>query len=220
MTKPPYNRIETLNLQPYNDSFVAQKILYTQFQIFRRAAFPRWWNASASSTPVGGGSSSAADKALQEHFGCSLRMRASILWPFTQGFWTFPVAMESGLIPPDMPRARSIVMSCIPNEIVLLAYYIAAINIEEAYHPWWPESRINVSRHLPDGYFHGLNENGWQDRWPSWKCRYVEEQKRRTFASLSIRPIQLSAGQNPNATAIDLKYPNLDKRIAAATYQY
>src|SRR5690606_34956807 len=56
-----------------------------------------------------------------------------ILDPFT-GTGTFMVRLlQSGLIPPEAAK-RKFREELHANEIVLLAYYIAAINIEEAYH--------------------------------------------------------------------------------------
>ena len=76
----------------------------------------------------------SADAAIQAHFGTRLAdQNVHILDPFT-GTGTFPVRLiETGLIPPDkLPYKYRHEMHA--NEIVLLAYYIAAINIEEAFH--------------------------------------------------------------------------------------
>lgn len=77
----------------------------------------------------------AADASLRSHFGGqSLSDEGvSILDPFT-GTGTFLVRLlQCGLIrPEDLRRKYAEEMHC--NEIVLLAYYIAAINIESAFH--------------------------------------------------------------------------------------
>ena len=76
----------------------------------------------------------SADAALQEHFGTRLADKnVHILDPFT-GTGTFPVRLiETGLIPADkLPYKYRHELHA--NEIVLLAYYIAAINIEESFH--------------------------------------------------------------------------------------
>lgn len=76
----------------------------------------------------------SADEALRNEFGQGLADDGvHILDPFT-GTGTFLVRLlQSGLIPPEAAK-RKYPQELHANEIVLLAYYIAAINIEEAYH--------------------------------------------------------------------------------------
>ena len=76
----------------------------------------------------------SVDSVLIKEFGKSLSAEGvNILDPFT-GTGTFVVRLlQSGLIKPeDLSRKFSTELHA--NEIVLLAYYIAAINIEETYH--------------------------------------------------------------------------------------
>ena len=76
----------------------------------------------------------SADVALQKEFGVRLAdEHVHILDPFT-GTGTFLVRLlQNGLIPPEkLPYKYAHELHA--NEIVLLAYYIAAINIEAAYH--------------------------------------------------------------------------------------
>lgn len=76
----------------------------------------------------------SADEALRKEFGVGFTDQGvHVLDPFT-GTGTFMVRLlTSGLIrPEDIARKYSDELHC--NEIVLLAYYIAAINVEEAYH--------------------------------------------------------------------------------------
>ncbi len=76
----------------------------------------------------------ATNQALQRHFDASLTDEGvMVLDPFT-GTGTFVVRLlQSGLIKPD-DLLRKYTSELHANEIVLLAYYIAAINIEAAYH--------------------------------------------------------------------------------------
>ncbi|HEL4111155.1 TPA: DEAD/DEAH box helicase [Stenotrophomonas maltophilia] len=76
----------------------------------------------------------SADEVLRKEFGQGLADEGvHILDPFT-GTGTFMVRLlQSGLIPPEAAK-RKFQGELHANEIVLLAYYIAAINIEEAYH--------------------------------------------------------------------------------------
>ncbi len=76
----------------------------------------------------------SVNDALQQEFGASLSDKGvHVLDPFI-GTGTFMVRLlQSGLIQPkDLPYKYENELHA--NEIVLLAYYIAAINIEETYH--------------------------------------------------------------------------------------
>lgn len=75
----------------------------------------------------------STDQALAKHFGTSLSDEGvHIFDPFT-GTGTFIVRLlQSGLIKPD-DLLRKYVSELHANEIVLLAYYIAAVNIEAAF---------------------------------------------------------------------------------------
>jgi predicted helicase len=76
----------------------------------------------------------SADHALREEFGVGLTGEGvHVLDPFT-GTGTFIVRLlQSGLIAPH-DLARKYAKELHANEIVLLAYYIAAVNIEAAWH--------------------------------------------------------------------------------------
>ncbi|WP_239513995.1 type ISP restriction/modification enzyme [Streptosporangium sp. 'caverna'] len=76
----------------------------------------------------------STEQALAKHFGRSLSNEGvQIIDPFV-GTGTFPVRLlQSGLIKPE-DLQRKYASELHANEIVLLAYYIAAINIEAAFH--------------------------------------------------------------------------------------
>ncbi|MFD8967805.1 DEAD/DEAH box helicase [Streptomyces sp. NPDC059568] len=76
----------------------------------------------------------STDQALNRHFGRSLSDEGvHIIDPFA-GTGTFPVRiLQSGLVRPE-DLYRKYTSEIHANEIVLLAYYIAAINIEAAFH--------------------------------------------------------------------------------------
>ncbi|MBP0459590.1 DEAD/DEAH box helicase [Streptomyces montanisoli] len=76
----------------------------------------------------------ATEKALAKHLGRSLSDEGvQIIDPFV-GTGTFPVRLlQSGLIKPE-DLLRKYTRELHANEIVLLAYYIAAVNIEAAFH--------------------------------------------------------------------------------------
>ncbi|MFN6036030.1 MAG: DEAD/DEAH box helicase family protein, partial [Dolichospermum sp.] len=114
-----------------------QRIIIELYDKFFRAAFPRLVERlGIVYTPVEVVDFiiKSADFALKQEFGVGLTDEGvHVLDPFT-GTGTFMVRLlQSGLIKPeDLQRKFSYELHC--NEIVLLAYYIAAINIEESYH--------------------------------------------------------------------------------------
>lgn len=76
----------------------------------------------------------AVDDVLQEHFGASISDEGvHVLDPFT-GTGTFIVRLlQSGLIRPE-DLLRKYTLELHANELLLMAYYIAAINIEATFH--------------------------------------------------------------------------------------
>ncbi|MDT3397095.1 type ISP restriction/modification enzyme [Streptomyces sp. B1866] len=76
----------------------------------------------------------STEQALTKHFGRSLSdQNVHVIDPFV-GTGTFPVRLlQSGLIKPE-DLLRKYTRELHANEIVLLAYYIAAVNIEAAFH--------------------------------------------------------------------------------------
>ena len=201
-----------------DDPTARQKLIVELYDKFFKAAFPKMVERlGIVYTPVEVVDFiiRSADKALQEHFGCSLKDEGiHILDPFT-GTGTFPVRMmESGLIPPDMlPLKYRYELHA--NEIVLLAYYIAAINIEEAYHrvtgkPYQPFPGICLTDTFQ------MNENdGKIDIGLPENAERVEEQKRRDIRVIVGNPPYSVGQNNANDNNQNLKYPNLDRRIAA-----
>ena len=114
-----------------------QRIIIELYDKFFRAAFPRLVERlGIVYTPVEVVDFiiKSADFALKQEFGVGLSDEGvHILDPFT-GTGTFMVRLlQSGLIKPE-DLQRKFTSELHANEIVLLAYYIAAINIEESYH--------------------------------------------------------------------------------------
>ncbi|MDB9481900.1 damage-inducible protein, partial [Dolichospermum circinale CS-537/05] len=114
-----------------------QRIIIELYDKFFRAAFPRLVERlGIVYTPVEVVDFiiKSADFALKQEFGVGLTDEGvHVLDPFT-GTGTFMVRLlQSGLIKPE-DLQRKFTSELHANEIVLLAYYIAAINIEESYH--------------------------------------------------------------------------------------
>ncbi len=159
----------------------------------------------------------SADEALREHFGKGITDEGvHVLDPFT-GTGTFIVRLiQSGLIKPE-DLERKFRYELHANEIVLLAYYVAAINIEEAFH-----GRHGGNYEPFDGIVltdtFQMHEDDDQDELPGME-RFPENNERvKRQKELPIRVIvgnpPYSVGQTSgNDDNQNLKYPHLDKRI-------
>jgi predicted helicase len=160
----------------------------------------------------------SADEVLRAEFGASLSDQGvHVLDPFT-GTGTFIVRLlQSGLIrPEDLHRKYTTELHA--NELVLLAYYVAAVNIEETYHglasgeDYEPFPGII----LTDTFQSSENDDKYDDR------GIFGDNNERVKAqnALDIRVIignpPYSAGQDSaNDNNQNVKYPYLDSRIAA-----
>ncbi len=154
---------------------------------------------------------------LQEEFHTSLTNKnVHILDPFT-GTGTFITRLlQSGIIKKeDMLRKYKEEIHC--NEIVLLAYYIADVNIEAVYHDIMkPEHYENYDGICLTDTFQ-LNEHGDNDIFSKLFPENSERLRKQKEAPVRViigNP-PYSVGQNSaNDNARNLKYPHLDKRIA------
>ncbi|PZS90098.1 DEAD/DEAH box helicase [Stenotrophomonas maltophilia] len=156
----------------------------------------------------------SADDLMRKEFGQSLADDGvHILDPFT-GTGTFLVRLlQSGLIPPEAAK-RKYPQELHANEIVLLAYYIAAINIEEAYHgltggDYTPFDGIV----LTDTFQLGEGEGQFEEVFPENDKRAKKQQK--TDIRVIIGNPPYSVGQtSQNDQNQNIAYPKLDQRIA------
>lgn len=155
----------------------------------------------------------SADAALRKHFGESLASPGvQILDPFA-GTGTFLVRLiQSGLIDPEhLPHKFDHELHA--NEIVLLAYYIATINIETAYHAVTGDYRPFDGMILVDT-FQMTEENDLVDK------VVLPENNARAERQLA-QPIRVVVGNPPYSAQQDsendnnrnLNYPTLDERI-------
>lgn len=158
----------------------------------------------------------SVEEVMKSEFGTSLSDKdVHILDPFT-GTGTFIVRLlQSGIIKPaDLQRKFKTELHA--NEIVLLAYYIASVNIEETYH-----EIAGGTDYVP---FNGgvltdtfqLNEEPMQGSFESAlpeNSKNVEAQKKLKISVIISNP-PYSAGQgDANENNQNLDYPALDKRI-------
>ncbi|HBD1220988.1 TPA: DEAD/DEAH box helicase [Escherichia coli] len=195
-----------------------QQIIVQLYDKFFRNAFPRMTERlGIVYTPVEVVDFiiHSVNDVLKKEFGQTLADKGvHILDPFT-GTGTFITRLlQSGLIPSDK-LAYKFKNEIHANEIVLLAYYIAAINIEAVYH-----SITEESEYTP---FEGICLTDTFEMYE--KDDLVSEvlvdnsERRKRQKALDIRVIignpPYSSGQeSANDNNQNVKYPMLDKRIA------
>ena len=158
-------------------------------------------------------------KVLKKEFNRNLSdENVHILDPFT-GTGTFITRLiQTGLIEKEaLPRKYAKELHA--NEIVLLAYYIASINIENAYHDavgqengYKPFNGICLTDTFQLGETDGADEL-FSDMLPQNSERVMEQKKLPVRVIIGNPPY--SVGQkNANDNAQNQKYPRLDGRIA------
>ncbi|MBO1054384.1 MAG: DEAD/DEAH box helicase [Dolichospermum sp. DET73] len=224
-----------------------QRIIIELYDKFFRAAFPRLVERlGIVYTPVEVVDFiiKSADFALKQEFGVGLTDEGvHVLDPFT-GTGTFMVRLlQSGLIKPE-DLQRKFTSELHANEIVLLAYYIAAINIEESYHfltrsPLTPLKKGgNIEVPLDKGDLGGSSyqpfngivltdtfqmfENAGyllESIFPENNQRVINQKQRDITVIIGNPPY--SAGQaSENDGNKNLKYENLDQKIANSYAKY
>ena len=153
---------------------------------------------------------------LKEEFNTSLtEENVHILDPFT-GTGTFITRLlQSGLIrKEDMLRKYRNEIHC--NEIVLLAYYIADVNIESVYHDLMhPESyEMYDGICLTDTF--QMNEHGDNDifsqLFPENSERVLKQKKSPVRVIIGNPPYSIGQ-KSANDNAQNIRYPHLDSRI-------
>lgn len=159
----------------------------------------------------------ATDRILRKEFGkCLADEGVRILDPFT-GTGTFVVNLlqDEGLIPTEK-LLNKYVNEVYCNEILLLAYYIATINIEHAYHSRMPQEYVPFEGGVLTDTFQ-MHEDG-----DTIDAKVFSENTERILSQMET-PIDVivgnppySAGQkNANDNNQNMSYPTLDAKIAA-----
>ena len=155
--------------------------------------------------------------ALSQHFDKALSdENVSILDPFT-GTGTFIVQLiQSGLISSkDLERKFRYELHA--NELVLLAYYVAAINIEESYHSltgkdYEPFDGIVLTDTFQMYEHDDKDEIAGMEVFVENNQRVLKQKKNKITVVIGNPPY--SAGQNSaNDNNANLKYPTLDARV-------
>ena len=160
---------------------------------------------------------------LQQEFNTSLtEENVHILDPFV-GTGTFITRLlQSGLIKKeDMLRKYKNEINC--NEIVLLAYYIADVNIEAVYHDIMHPEKYEMYDGICLTDTFQLNEHGDNDifsqLFPENSERLQKQKKAPVRVIIGNPPYSVGQG-SANDNAQNLKYPQLDKRIADTYAKY
>ncbi|UNF37695.1 DEAD/DEAH box helicase family protein [Bartonella krasnovii] len=155
----------------------------------------------------------SVDDVLRNEFGKSLGSRGvSILDPFT-GTGTFITRLlQSNLIKPeDMEyKFRHDIHA---NEIVLLAYYIAAINIESTYHSLVKGEYIPFKHIGLTDTFQMLEEKNLLQKLFKENSEYLEHQKNLDIKVIFGNPPYSMGQKSENDNAKNTPYPILDDRI-------
>ena len=159
----------------------------------------------------------SADHVVRQEFGRSLSDEGvHVLDPFT-GTGIFLVRLIQSALVRESDLARKYHRELHANEIVLLAYYIAAIHIEEAFHGRrGPESAYEPFEGivLTDTFNLHTDRTGFPKNWLPVNSARVERQQDLPIQVIVGNP-PWSAGQrssaddNPTVT-----YPELEKRVA------
>lgn len=154
---------------------------------------------------------------LDKEFGCTLSdENVHILDPFT-GTGTFITRLlQSGLIRKE-DMLRKYYHEIHANEIVLMAYYIASINIENVFHGQIQEEEYKPFEGicLTDTFQLGeqaSEENLYSEQFPINSNRVIDQKKKPITVIIGNPPY--SVGQkSANDNAQNQKYPILEKRI-------
>lgn len=156
---------------------------------------------------------------LQKEFGRDISdENIHLLDPFT-GTGTFITRLlQSGLINSrDVARKYTSEIHC--NEIVLLAYYIAAVNIENAYHDLLPDATSYQSFEgicLTDTFQLGESQDGeklFSEMFPQ-NSKRVQRQQKAPLRIIFGNPPYSIGQKSANDNAQNQSYPKLDQRIA------
>ena len=160
----------------------------------------------------------SVDEVLKSEFGAALTQEnVHVLDPFT-GTGTFITRLlQSGLIRPE-DMVRKYTQEIHANELVLLAYYIADVNIESVFQEVCPQSEYLPYNGicLTDTFQLGENSDG-EDIFKHFFRQNSEavEAQRRTPIRVIIGNPPYSVGQkSANDNAQNQSYPILDQRIA------
>ena len=209
-----------------------QRVIYELYDKFFRTAFPRMSEQlGIVYTPVECVDFivNSVEDVLRKEFGQSLTDRnVHVIDPFT-GTGTFMTRLlQSGHIKPkDLPRKYAEELHA--NEIVLLAYYIASINIENVYHelvkPANPVNPVNPVRESPSYTpFEGIcltdtfalyeKDGAFETNEFQQNSARVQRQRKGPIRIVIGNPPYSVGQKSANDNAQNQRYPRLEEKIA------
>jgi predicted helicase len=159
----------------------------------------------------------SVDDILGSEFTTNLGARGvEILDPFT-GTGTFIARLLKLDVIPKDSLSYKFKNEIHANEIVLLAYYIAAINIEETYHSM-TQGAFEPFRGIVLTDTFQINESGDADELPGLEVfpennQKVKDQRARNIKVIIGNPPYALSQQSGNEEGDRVHYPNLDRRI-------
>ncbi len=199
-----------------------QRIITELYERFFKLAFPRAADALGivyTPTEIVDFILRSVDHLSREHFGKGLTDEGvHVLDPFT-GTGTFITRLiASGLIAPH-DLARKYAAELHANEIMLLAYYIAAINIESTYHQHMIDAGVETPYEAFDGIvltdtFQMTEKDDIDDLLVFTNNNARAEVQRALDIRVIVGNPPYSVGQTSgNDNNANVKYPHLDKSI-------
>lgn len=163
----------------------------------------------------------SVDDVLKKHFGKSISDEGvHVLDPFT-GTGTFVVRLlQSGLISKE-DLLRKYTQELHANEIVLLSYYIAAINIEETFHSiiegdYKPFEGIV----LTDTFESTEKEDSFDDELFGENNERLEKQRKESIFAIIGNPPYSKNQRNGNGSNQNNTYPRLEESISNSYAKY
>ena len=196
-----------------------QKVVIELYEEFFKNAFPRMHERLGivyTPTQVVDFIIHSVEKVLRDEFKSGLAEKdVHIIDPFT-GTGTFLVRLlQSGLIPPEK-LLHKYKHELHANEIVLLAYYIAAINIEETFHGLHTGKDDYVPFEgivLTDTFQLYESQGELFDATFPENNKRVKRQKESPIRVVIANPPYSSQQESENDNNQNLDYPELDRRI-------
>ena len=157
----------------------------------------------------------SVEDVLQQEFSCSISDEGiHVLDPFT-GTGTFIARLiESGLIN-DQDLIRKYRKELHANEILLLAYYIAGVNIEQAYYSRRPDTEYETFDNLllTDTFNLDDSKGELAAIFPTNQER-INRQRNLDIKVIVGNPPYSAKQRNANDNAANVEYPALDRKIS------
>ncbi|MDK6862960.1 DEAD/DEAH box helicase [Nosocomiicoccus ampullae] len=163
----------------------------------------------------------SVDDVLKKYFDKSLACEGvHVLDPFT-GTGTFITRLiQNGLIPKD-DLLRKYTQEIHANEIVLLSYYIAAINIEETFHGLFGGEYVPFEGVvLTDTFESTEKENTFDDLLFDENNKRLRKQQKEDIYAIVGNPPYSAKQNSTNDDNIYAEYPMLDNRIRETYAKY